>query len=221
MMSKKLKPFQRFEYLVYGYTRITEKECDLYMNIETGIPAIIYAFYPKLLRFDLYDKNRFDVSDDGLSIKGKRLGCDGYVSYIESPEGKGFNAGVHYLSVKNVRDEHVHCFKNVGVMAKRDRSITNEAKGWGNWTQTAALTDKTLSFYGTFSHYGGKSRWKYGDIVTVKLDCDEWKVTYYHDHKRVQMDQIKPNKSYHFVINCCENPRYSHFEIVEFVPNEL
>ena len=93
----------RYEYLVYGYTREMESKFRLYMNIDEGIIDIIYQFYPQLLRFDYYNKEKFDVSSDGLIVKGTQIvKCSAYIVYAESPKGQGFNRGIHYWSVKNI-----------------------------------------------------------------------------------------------------------------------
>ena len=217
-MSSVLEDYERFEYLVYGYIRGCEERYELCMNIEDGVKSMIYAFYPKILRFDHYNLMKFDVSDDRLSIKGDDgFDCFGYIIYIESPEGKGFNQGIHYLSIKNVKDQDLQCFNGIGVMAeKRESKMVDLQTTDGRISQ---FEDSTFSFCNTLQTTRG---WEYGTTITVKLDCNNWTVKYYKDGQKVKCDEVKPNKSYHFVTNFCANPLYCDFEVVfpDFVLDE-
>ena len=206
--------FKRYQYLIDGYIRNVDKECGLFMNVESGINGIIYAFYPKLLRFNYYDEKMFDVSDDGLVIQGgDHIECEAQTAFVESPDNKGFNKGVHYLSLQNINEEDIddidYCFYNIGVLAERDQT---KIKDEGEWENTHFSYDNG---YTPHSFYKGRHYWNYMDVITVRLDCDEWTVTYYKDNEQVQKDKIDGGKSYHFAVNMCVNQNWVHFKIVD------
>ena len=74
-----------------GYYRDQKEEP---ISIELISIIIGYLHYCYLQQFELFNPDKFSVTDDGLSIKGvceaKMKGCHGYLIYSTSPIKDGF-----------------------------------------------------------------------------------------------------------------------------------
>ena len=160
----------------------------------------------KHLQFDYYNTEAFDVSKRGTVIRGNRyIACIAWTAYISSPGNNGFNKGIHYLAIKNMKNRKEKCFRNVGILSQRNEEIIkdNILETWGKYEKIIA------------SYYAGKHEWQYNETISLKLDCNEWTVTYWKDGKLLKIDHIPPNESYHFAVNFCECMSYTHFQIVD------
>ena len=197
------------ELLVSGFTRESEKECRLYMIIDRGIYEIICSFYPRLLRFAYFNDTKFKVSEDGLNVKGhSKNDCMSYTVYAESNDGKGFRSGTHFWSIQFLRTtsatEGSTCYHSIGVRTKSDSDDGIDESG-DHWKGS-----ENGSYY---KGHGG--HWNPGEVMTVKLNCDDWTVVYYKGIKQVQSDNIVSNESYHFCLQLCAEKNWTDFEIVE------
>ena len=203
------------EYLVYGFTRNVEAQHELFMNVDHGIYKMIHEFYPKLLRFKDYDIEKFQVTDNGTIIKALSYECYSATVYAESFGDEGFNKGVQYWSVKNIKDTgrkeftadtmgDGYCFHSIGVRSEKGSLI--KTGSW--WTNEEC---ESQSFF-----KGHCPKWGLNEIITVKLDCNQWTVTYYNkEGNQLQHDSIEKDLSYYFCIQLCKGMTYTHFEIVE------
>lgn len=193
------------KYLVYGYIKNSTNEYHLFMNIANAIIEVIYSYYQHL-KFNYYNKKAFDVSEDGTVIRGNRyLACGAWTAYISSPGNKGFNKGIHYLAIKNMKNDKTECFRNIGILSQRNEMIITD-----NILSTWDKYDKIIA-----SCYIGRDKWHYNETISLELDCNEWTVTYWKDDDLFKIDHIPPNKSYHFAVNFCECMSWTHFQIVD------
>ena len=113
----------------------------------------------------------------------------------------GLNKGIHLWSVRALpisrwsSNAVRHCFASIGVSTEKDTKIINEFKHDGtstkHWNET-----------GFYSFYQGCSKWADNETITVKLNCNDWTVTYFNDKKQIQKDQIEPNQYYYFMLLC-------------------
>ena len=201
--------YNQAEYLVYGYINDAAKEYDLFMRFEPGITQIIYKFYPRLLRFNYYNKERFNVTEDGTIIRGSQIApCDAWTVFLESPDNKGFNTGIHYVSIKNINETATQCFRNIGIITERNEDIINN-HSWTRWTDLKGDEQPVESFF------EGRYKWKYNEVLSMKLDCNKWTMTYWKDDTLLKKDDISPNKSYHFAVNLCECVNWTHYQVVD------
>ena len=127
----------------------------------------------------------------------------------------GFDKGVHVWSVQFMASTTwsttAGCFASIGVTTEKNDELINKWNhaGWRggpkeHWVDT-----------GYYSYYKGNGKWKKEDVISVKLDCNNWTVTYYNDKDEIQKDKIEEDKSYYFAILSCGIARYGHFEVVE------
>ena len=63
--------------------------------------------------------------------------------------------------------------------------------------------------------YTSSDDWEQDDIITIKLDCDLWNVTYYRNDKQVQKDSIESNKPYYFALMCCDSIEQTHLQVLD------
>ena len=215
--------------LICGYLRQNENELKLYMNIPTGIVTIMQKLYPVFIfKFGDFKNGAFAVSKERTIIKGSSSnkmdpntwempGCHGYFVYADLGQfnDMGLNNGIHVWSVKMLHRVNygAECFASIGVTTEKNDKLINEWNHDGNcgihWNPKA-VNDESIS-----SFYQGCNKWNFEEIVTVRLNCNDWKVTYYVDKKILKTDRIKPERSYYFAMLLCGLERYTYFEVVE------
>eukprot|EP01084_Bolivina_argentea_P033256 61537_1 len=192
------------EYLISGYVRELETFMDLV--IPNVITSEILSFYPRLAKFDLYNKHKFKLEEDGCIIKGTG-GCSGYFIYPESFNTNGYNKGIYVWSIKC--HNATSCYRYFGIYSKRkEEYLTLQKSGKGGGY---AHSDDELCAHLN----GGYRNWKKGQIWTVKLDCNNWKISWYNGKELHHSEPIiNTNMSYYFIIQLCASVT-SHYEVVE------
>ena len=206
---------EQFELLAFGYINSMEKSLQLSMNIENGIKNLVTYFIalPKLFRFDLYHPHKFSLSNDKRVLKGKSNGKNSYLVYAECNDSKneGFMMGIHYWSIK-LHAPSQCCY--IGIKSKRVKTWCYEQ--WGRKPHEGGL------------YYYVNAALTKSKIFTVKLDCNNWKISYYQGLQVLATTEITANTSYYFVLQARsldqenyyvdqpDNPQrtYTHFEVV-------
>ena len=191
----------KYELMVFGFIRELDKEfkCDLYHLLPYVIIQIVFKFYPKIMQFELFNAKRFKTLNYKTEIKGlcdvnMIGGCNAYLIYakcVNNINNEGYNNGVHYWSIK-LLNSYKFCHRSIGVTSLRDINLTKRSfEGWHTYSSNIC-----------YSYFEGfKDGWFIGDTMSVKLDCNEWTVTYYNNNqKEVQRDLIIPNRAYYFAL---------------------
>ena len=206
--------------LINGYIREKEKEYKLYMYIPSEIAQIMQDLYPVLIfKFGDFNKDHFVVNDDRTILKGDCLNCNGYLVYADLGHYNdiGFNKGVYFWSIENLADGAT-CMLSIGVTTEKSDKLVNEWKHNATalliWLDEKACAQQWIK-NGFGSFFKGNLNWRKNKVITVKLDCDNWIVTYYRDGKKFKRDDIEPNKSYYFALLCCDQGAYTHLKVVE------
>ena len=213
--SKLIKQFlsrSDIELLIKGYARENEKRLDLFMNIPDEFVQMIINAYPLLLfRIGEFDKNVFNVTNEGTILKGRNFSCRPWVVYADLGRysDTGFNEGVHLWSVKSLVGNKVSgtaiCMLSIGVTTQKNEDILKGTEAGGGW----------VTRNGCNSFYKGYGKWKANDTVTVKLDCNNWTVTYYNDSRQFNQETIDANKCYYFAMFCCGWSSFTHLQVVD------
>ena len=204
------------ELLVYGYIRNEEKTFNSF--IPDGIYKIVQDLYPiSPFRFGDFKQGLFIVNDDKTILKGtdgrNSKPCHGNMVYADLGElyDRGINNGVHLWSVKCLVRRAL-CFASIGVTTEKNDKWINEWYGKGKiqWINKG---------YNSFCLGSGK--WNKDEVITIKLDCNQWTVKYYKDSDKTefQTDHIEPYKSYYFALLICNLSNWSHYEIIESPSN--
>ena len=183
------------------------------MNIPDGIAKIMHTLYPLiLLKFGDFKKGKFELNEKKTSLKGGNFDCNGYLIYadLEHYNDIGLNKGIHLWSVRSVARNSGFCFLSIGVTTEKSNTLIDEYAHNGDGNKIRWIDQGYFSFY-----YGGQRKWKGDTVVTVKLDCVNWSVTYYKDKTEIQKDEIEPNKSYYFALMCCNFEAYTNLEVAE------
>merc|ERR1712228_338163 len=197
--------------LINGYIRSQQIEKD----IPSDLIFLMLDCYPIInFTFGWHDEKIFEVSDNGTMIKPiNDKKCEGYLIYANllQNEGIGLISGIWAWSIKSITTayyiEHSKelkddkslssiCYRSIGVSTqKKEIDICQNA------------TPFTAEIYwiedGHYSFFDGISIWNFEQVMTMIVDCNEWKVTYYLDGKQVQKDKIEPNKHYYPALLCC------------------
>ena len=114
----------------------------------------------------------------------------------------GLNKGVHVWSVKLLLGDQSSLGINfyspsIGVTTKKSDQSKLINKGYNSISE------------------GIEKKWTSNQVMTVKLNCNNWTVTYFKDYKQVKWDKIKRNKRYFFALLCRNRKGIRQLEIVE------
>ena len=126
--------------------------------------------------------------------------------HLDKLNDVGLYKGVHFWSIK-VLGKSWHCYASIGVTTAKNKDILNRNGINYHW-----LCE------GFYSYYRGYGEWKKDEVVTIKLDCDNWSVTYWKQDEELKTRKIKPS-NYHMVLLCCNRSAITHMEIVETPQN--
>ena len=215
---------ERAKLLIHGYVRNVTKNNKLFMNVPQEIILFIFLCYPRYFLFGSYNKEIFKVSENRMSIKGTN-DCGGYLVFADLSDDNenGINTGVHYWSIKllmtryyqqnqdvllECMDENEWCWKSIGVTSfKPAAAVKCSVDGWLHGT------------YGSYSYLNGfnEYEWHFDDTITVKLDCDKWKVSYFVNDNvtPLKIENINANWYYYIAAAFCGHEDETYAKIVD------
>ena len=218
------------ELLVNGYIRMIEREYSLENSINDAFEIILSYILPLiLLGFDLFQPRKFKVSDDKLSIIGNHDDKSGtFLIYAICDKETGYDKRIHFWSVACIKGHH-KAFVATAQFGGATIGSTKESEsmliGIKNERKKLWIHERWLDPHegGLFYYLNGDIATKYwtssNNIITVKLDCDNWTITYFHGTQLIQKNDIKANESYFFVLQMyCYTG--THFRVVP-TPNKL
>ena len=86
--------------------------------------------------------------------------------------GAGYSKGIHYWSVKGIKT-NTGCYGSIGITSEKNKSWTEQCTQY--WRKE-----------GSHSFFDGskQQRWSNGAIITAKLDCNTWTVTYFKNNQQ-------------------------------------
>eukprot|EP01084_Bolivina_argentea_P185428 319756_1 len=186
------------ELLVYGYARKIESTRKLFMNVPEDIVNIILLFYPKKHNFDYqitgnndtrsYLGNKAEIkmltsnkcTGDWRCSNGKIYTDSAVFLYAQCFVNGGYNKGIHFWRVKRcVNLTNNHCHRIGIVFRNKHNKIGHEY------------------MYPLRSSQQNYKCWKIDEIVTVKLNCNNNTVSFYHDDYLVVENKDIPIYKYY------------------------
>eukprot|EP01084_Bolivina_argentea_P053409 98037_1 len=210
-----LLSFSATQSVVFGY--IYEVNIDKprgYIPLE--ICQMIHGFYHSILGFDIFNDRVFQMNRNYIyGINSNTSGC--YLVYAHHPyKNKGYNKGVHLWSIKCNKlchTFHEGCHHDIGIISCRNKNYTIKPLFTRKYENDGVL------------YKGFENVWKQGNIITVKLDCNNWTVTFYVMNKSSQItfgmkvsEQTIERNEYYFVLHLCV---HNNFECVANPPIHL
>eukprot|EP01084_Bolivina_argentea_P046413 85469_1 len=210
----------RPELLVSGYIREHEDNLQLYMVVPNGIIQHITKFYPSVIGFGLHHKAHFIVSENGIILRGdNEHTCSGYMIYAETSEQdkNGYNNGIHTWSILSLSSRSSACYQSIGVTTRKPSQIWFETRT-SHWpSNTDMISHNDNKILKTDSYYSGyNEKWEQNEIISVKLNCNNWTVTFYKGIHQLRKDNIRNNRSYFLALSCCAAKNIVHLKSVEF-----
>ena len=141
------------------------------------------------------------IEEDGTLINSERydrardvtVGC----SY-------GVNHGVHEFRIKSLHDFNSHSAigitSNIQVIANAKASWLNKYDGYKYWWyETNAIFTQTGEV--TTNRQIIPNKWGKKDIISVRVNCVDWKVGFYVNNKMFGQEiEIEKNHSYYLVV---------------------
>ena len=122
--------------------------------------------------------------------------------------------GVHLWSIKLIKKNQGVCFCSIGVTTEKNDEIINKFQHTGSSpSYTHWMKEGTNEVHSYLQ--GCKQPWKKDEVITAKLDCDNWDVTYYRGTQEIKKDVIVKDRRYYFAFLCCNLSSWTHFQIVE------
>eukprot|EP01083_Nonionella_stella_P239561 838355_1 len=119
--------------------------------------------------------------------------CGNIFREIECFDGQGYNSGVRYLSIKFFRGD---CTNHFGITnnCARMKEIKTEDRMFiiDEADIYESLQEHGVSVYFiAFNEYETKHKYS---IITIKLDCDNWQVSFYRDYNKLLIIRRKYRK---------------------------
>ena len=202
--------------LVYGFVREQEEELMLYMHITAAIVELIIQLFPILsLKFGKFefDVDLFTLSNNNTVLKIKKN--DKYSTAVGHKEDDcilyanhdsyGIDKGVHLWSIKAIgkhwKAKYWYCTRTMGITTRR------------RFTEVPRHIITGQYFYQGSTVEG--TRWKIGDILTMKLDCDNWIVEFYLNEKLMKQQIIGKVTKYFMALCCCSSHNQIYYESVD------
>ena len=177
----------RFGKLIHGYIMIYVKCAHLPPDVHN----LIWQYLPKRLKFENFNHNRFISYEDGHRIQGldsyhTAEEENAYQLGLETLYKEGTAKGIHYLSIDFMNHDSA-----IAIGIKNNKQFMNTQKAM-------ASTTKGLSYYHLLD------RQDFNSVITIKLDCDNWNVSFLRYNWSVihviKEQSIEPD-AYHFGIN--------------------
>eukprot|EP01084_Bolivina_argentea_P040148 74193_1 len=188
--------------LISGYVRYIEQSVDLFMQIPVAITELIYDFYPRIRKIDrnAFNKDQFLLQNEDTKIIGNGC-CSSYLIYAQCDNG--FDKGIHLWSVKALIKPN--CYRYIGIIDKKKSIYIN--------TPNARINDDEQSL--NYLYPPRSEHWTLNTTLTVKLDCNKWKIIFYANDIQKQEQQIEPRRTYYFVLKVCADKKFTILECVE------
>eukprot|EP01084_Bolivina_argentea_P119760 212316_1 len=134
--------------------------------------------------------------------------CSNIFRKIECFEENGYTSGVRYLSIKF---QYGGCTNDFGITNKRDY-VRKWEKQFPELLKAHDVSNYKMA-YREYDFVRDNDNDK-GHIITIKLDCQKWTVTFYKDYKQILIHEtIKQDTPYWFYMYYCQRSGQL-FEIV-------
>ena len=218
-MATKTEDDQYLELLICGYVRENENALKLFMNIPTEISRILCKLYPVLLfKFGDYEEGKFILSEDDTILKGNGDSCDAYLCYADLGKDNdiGLNKGIHFWTIKSVLhhdepEDHdfAECYCSIGVTTKKDNKAMSESWSHTHMHWIDITPERCYSYLDIFFNHN------MANIVTMKLNCNDWTVTYYVDEEQIKVDEIEADNSYYLAVCCCDQSSSTQILVID------
>ena len=193
------RDYEYYSLLVNGYTRLLENEYKMLNAINDAMQIILWYILPrKLLGFDLYHPKDFKISQDKLTINGTAHSnnrddhcLSTHLIYAESYYAGVYN-NLHFWSIECIDLPSISSLwfaLMVGIKNERNKL----------WIYEKWPTPHEGGLFYHLKEKIAKQNWR-SHTITLKLDRNDWTLTYYKGTKQIQKDNIKPNERYYFVL---------------------
>eukprot|EP01084_Bolivina_argentea_P054829 100537_1 len=195
--------FMQVELLVTGFIHAFENKHNNRIFITSLVTKLILSFYPVLPKWEIYDSTNYKLSKNGKIITsinsfpgGLMTGsCFEYLIYPQCAAKNGYNKNIHYISIQN--EHSCGCSHHFGITTKRDKN--DLASVSHRFCMDDNDKDKKNGLY---QYLCTKSPDK-SVIITIKLDCINWVVTWFINNIETDNNKIEPNQCYYFVLKSC------------------
>ena len=128
-----------------------------------------------------------------------------------------FNSGVHYWSIKvlpfewvTYTDDYSPCYRSIGITTIRNHEIINVDSAYFMGNHASHIQDGYDHYYDSVG-----SKWAKNETLTIKLDCQNWTVSYFLETEIVKQQDIVPNQHYFFAMSCCAQRLITHLKVIE------
>eukprot|EP01084_Bolivina_argentea_P249272 417208_1 len=138
------------------------------------------------------------LEENGTRVKSKTKNC----SWVSTTSSTGWNSGKYCWKIRLNDGYNDHRCDGVGVTtdyAGASKPVWLRDLGKSLWYSASG----TCIYKGKTKAKTGVDRWNPGDIMTVMLDCDAWKITFHLNDKDLGTYELEPNQTYYPALNMC------------------
>ena len=188
--------------LVSGYIKM-----ELVINSNFQYPLelqkIIMAFmgHP-LLIFDIFhEETDIYIQHDGKVVKY----CHNTYSGYTFGSSYAINKGITFIDIQCIKPDTLDA---IGIMTNIDECkkhlwiahVTGYKYWWYNYIHQGLIygekDDKDIVEHGTT-----KDRWETDDILSLRVDCNEWFITFYRNEQEIYKMPLEKNQTYYLMLS--------------------
>ncbi len=202
-LSKRLAYFEEKEKKEVEKAEKEEKEREtLNRYDENQVPKTVTAKF----KFDLNGSKKYvTLSENGTRV----LGNSSTQAVVSTT---GFSSGVHIWKMKG-NGLHWTCHHSIGVMTHT--KVKDGKCLWQNdptvYCYRSAYTSISKNSTNLVSSL---PPWQVGEVVTIVLDCQKWKMYFWKNETRLGAIDIEKGKTYYPAFACCSCSKKSDFKLI-------
>ena len=225
----------KYRYIVCGYIRSLQNLLTFNIEFDLISHLILIYYFPIQYKWDMFDNELWEIVDYKSSQKILR----GNTNYAVPYEGTKFRINHSFgTMVFPIRSN------TFNTNSENNNDDDSSIKTWSVKALTTyydrhhsigITTNReiTKKWSGQYSYYDGrygsepncKGYWRSNETVTVSLNCNNWRATYYKTDRRknyevikLKQESVRPNKVYHFALYIHPDAAYcghSQYQIVD------
>ena len=148
-----------------------------------------------LLRFDIcnsvYQKNIHD--------NGKKMKSEG--SRVVAASSYGMDEGIHIIDIECIEPGEWDIIAiGSDIDECKQKTWISYMRGYKYWWYQGTGIFGEKDRKDIVPQFDVYQKWKAKDVIRMRVDCDEWRITFYKNNENVHEMPLYPNTKYHLIM---------------------